>query len=295
MGRIAVLVIGLVGVFLWYGFVTMDLGKRPQDTPSATEPAQPRARVVEAVEFAPPAGPAASRAPGAHHVKEVGQKGARSSTTASADRNEVPMGRLRVAEMLLLVARSHVARRVYAAWGSVVDLQALRAADVDLVDRALAQWGFRLRSAIVRHRFREPKRYGLERPPAASITERRRALTVETLAIFLKTFTAPMTVDIHSRQRGDWKPGDLVLIAAQSTNRASMVAVVSDRIDAEGVPLIITMDPTDRVALENHSLANYHLRAHFRMTAAHLVSASRQLGLPFDSEGRQGGLRPGAG
>jgi hypothetical protein len=186
--------------------------------------------------------------------------------------------------MLLLIARSHVARRVYAAWGSVVDLQALRAADVDLVDRALAQWGFQLRSAIVRHRFREPKRYGLKRPPAASIT-----------AIFLKTFTAPMTVDIHSRKRGDWRPGDLVLIAVQPSNRASMVAVLSDRIDSEGVPLIITMDPTDRVALEKHSLANYHLRAHFRMTAAHLASASRQLGLPFGSEGRPGGLRPGAG
>lgn len=249
-GRVAVLSTIALAVFLWHGLLRGDL-----DVQDGPPPEQPDTAAVAQAAPAP--------------VPE-----AVSATARQARAAPPPVWRA-----LLDVARDHVARRVYAAWGSVMDLDAMRGADVDMIERGLATLDFPLRAAIVRHRFREPKRYELETPPPATLAERRRALTPDNLRAFLEVFAEALPTDVTVDLAGNWAPGDIIMFSTSPAGRPLMVGVVSDKADEDGVELLITLDPRDHVALEAHSLADYHLRHHYRLTRAHLQSCSRLLEL----------------
>ena len=253
-GRVAVLGVIALAVFLWHGLLGDDL----KSGPVVVAPAKPAVSVATT----PPAVP-----PPQHVTATVAVV-----TPASQEQT--------VGGALLDVARGHVARRVYAAWGSVMDLEAMRGADVDMLERGLARLEFPLRAAVVRHRFQEPKRYGLKRQPPATLAERRRALTPENLQVFLDVFASPLPVEIATGNAGDWSGGDIVLFTNSASERPLMAGVVSDRKDEDGVALVITLEPRDQVALEPHSLADYRLRHHYRLSRSHLERCSKQLELP---------------
>ena len=253
-GRVAVLSTIALAVFLWHGLLRGDLD--PQAASVAAPPPPAATALAQTT-------PSALSAP-------------QSATLTGQQAKASPRP---VWRALLDVARDHVSRRVYAAWGSVMDLQAMRGADVDMIERGLAAVEFPLRAAVVRHRFREPKRYALERPPPATLAERRRALTPDNLRAFLDVFAEVLPTDGGVDLPGGWAPGDIVMFSTSPSGRPLMAGVVSDKQDEDGVALLITLDPRDHVALEAHSLADYHLRQHYRLTHKHLDSCSRRLEL----------------
>jgi len=182
-----------------------------------------------------------------------------------------------VSHALLSAARDHVARRVHAAWGSVPDLDAVKGADVDLVERGLHVAGFPLREALIRHRFREPRRYGLRRRPQATEANRKRALTTANLRVFLDRFAEQLPARWDGVSGDSYLGGDLVLVARQPKRGGGkrsrgrrMFAVVSDRTDANGVSLLFTLDPREGEARERHSLSRYDVLRHYRVSLTEL-------------------------
>ena len=70
--------------------------------------------------------------------------------------------------------------------------------------------------------------------------------------------------------------GDIVFLQRR-TGRA-WPAIVSDVLDADGQPLVITLDPVDRVAREQ-PLAGFAFRHGFRLGAAELARIRTTLGM----------------
>lgn len=163
-----------------------------------------------------------------------------------------------VARALLAAGRDHLARKVSATIQPEDDARANRGAAIDLIDRGLAGQ-LSLRQALPRHRALAPQRYGLRERPSASSDERRRALTAENLAIFLTTFAQQL-----DGQRDNLEAGDILLLERRHGVRRLLPGLVSDTVDSDGVPQVITLDPADRVAKEQ-PLAVYALRGHFRL------------------------------
>ncbi|HAN31815.1 MAG TPA: hypothetical protein DCQ06_09485, partial [Myxococcales bacterium] len=93
------------------------------------------------------------------------QAAATPQVTTRKGRGKVSVRPVSVGQVMLRVAKDHVARRVIATVGSVPDLEAMKGADVDMVERALHAAHFELRDAIIRHRFRAFRTYGLRKRP----------------------------------------------------------------------------------------------------------------------------------
>ena len=267
--RLAALILIIAAGWLWIHWIGDDL--------DSTAGGDDREMAIAAPAAITPAGPAAALAPGAAQriVGAVPTKGAKAASGHVA-------GRDLVAHALLSTAKDHVARRVHATWGSVADLESLHGSHIDLIERALAQVGFPLRSAVVRHRFREPRRFGLSRRPPATTEERRRALTVETLKVFLDAFATRLESQVAAG--GDnFAAGDLVVVTRRALAGREIFAVVSDRTDDRGVSLLVTLDPIDRHARETHPLDDYEIGSHYRLKRAHLAAARSRLDMPRDS------------
>ncbi|MCO4762264.1 MAG: DUF1287 domain-containing protein, partial [Myxococcales bacterium] len=160
-----------------------------------------------------------------------------------------------VSYALLSAARDHVARRVHAAWGSVPDLEAVKGADVDLIDRGLHLAGFPLREALIRHRFKEPRRYGSRYRPQATEANRKRALTTKTLRVFLDRFAEALPTQWDVASEDSFQAGDIVLVELKNRRirrKRKMFAVLSDRTDGNGISLLITLDPREGEARERN-------------------------------------------
>lgn len=272
--------ISLIALFvcavLWHVVATGGLAIPAEVVVFGQRWAVPAALLPEAVRPAPqvaasslqPAAPAPAPVPGAIRAEP-----------------SPPEHRPTVAEALLALGRDHVARRVYAAWGSVSDRDALRGAGVDLVERGLATVDFPLRTALLRHRAREPQRYGLQVPPPVNSNERRDVLTPDNLQVFLQAFAEEVPLDpVTGAEPAIWQGGDICLFSPSPSGRPLMVALVSDRVDDDGGALLLTLDPRDQVALEAHTIADYYLQGHFRLDAAALERCRRRLELPSLSE-----------
>ncbi len=165
-----------------------------------------------------------------------------------------------VAQALLSGARDQLARKVAPVLIAVDDPHAAKASAFDLVDRGLSDL-LPLRTALLRHRQREPQRYGLNSRPLNSADDRRRALTGENLGIFLTAFATQLG------EQAPLEAGDVVLVTRNSGK--IMPAVVSDAVDDNGAPLVITLDPFDRAAREQ-GLGNYTVKQRFRLRNADL-------------------------
>lgn len=186
-----------------------------------------------------------------------------------------------VRRALLGTSRDHVARGVFATRGSVPDLRAIKGSSVDLVERALDVVDFPLRAALLAHRGREPRRYGLRTRPGAA-DDAARVLDVANLAVFLDAFAEK----VEGIGDVDLQPGDLLLF--QRRRGASQFAVVSDRTDARGVTLLYTLDPADRVARDRRPRDDVTIERHWRLDATRLQDARRLLGLPRAARGAAG-------
>ena len=183
-----------------------------------------------------------------------------------------------VAQALLAAGRDHLARKVSASSLPVDDSRANKGSGMDLIDRGLERI-LSLRQALPRHRARAPQLYGLREKQPLTADERRRALTAENLQIFLGAFAQQL-----DGAHDNLEAGDIVLVERKHGAKRLMPAVVSDVVDGEGVPLIITMDPVDRVAREQ-PLVTYALQAHFRLHLAEIERMRVSLDMPAQQPG----------
>ncbi len=179
-----------------------------------------------------------------------------------------------VAQALLAAGRDHLARKVSACALPVDDSRANKGSGIDLVDRGLERI-LSLRQALPRHRARAPQLYGLREKPTPTADERRRALTAENLQIFLMAFAQHL-----DGTRENLEAGDIVLLERKHGAKRLMPAIVSDVVDNDGVPLVITMDPVDRVAREQ-VLSTYAVEGHYRLRMAEIERIRQSLELPL--------------
>ena len=185
-----------------------------------------------------------------------------------------------VSEVLLRVARDHVARRVVATIGSVPDLSSAKGADVDMIERALHASHFPLREAIIHHRFAAFRDYGLRRRPQPGSAMRKRVLTKRALVVFLDVYAQRLGLDWEVTGDRGFMPGDIVYVARPRGKREfKQFAVVSDRTDERGVSLLLTLDVRDRVAAEKHPLSRFRILRHYRLEKADLVHVGSDLGM----------------
>ncbi len=183
-----------------------------------------------------------------------------------------------VAQALLAAGRDHLARKVAASSLPVEDSRANKGSGIDLIDRGLERI-LSLRQALPRHRARAPQLYGLRDKPAITGDEQRRALTAENLQVFLTTFA--QTLD---GTRENLEAGDIVLLERKRGVRRLLPAVVSDVVDNDGMPMVITLDPVDRVAREQ-ALTPYALVGHFRLHRAEVERLRASLEMPSQAVG----------
>ncbi|MCO4760454.1 MAG: DUF1287 domain-containing protein [Myxococcales bacterium] len=186
-----------------------------------------------------------------------------------------------VARALLAAARDHVARGVVPTVGSVPDLNAVKGSGTDLLERALHQVNFPLRMAVLLHRYRDPKAYGLRNRPHASEGERRRALSGRNTSIFLSRFAKSLPTEWRIDAADSYLPGDLVVLTNKGKKqRRQMLAIVGERTDNRGVSLLYTLDPRDAKARSNRSLADYAVLHHYRLHRAEIDRIRAVLPLP---------------
>ncbi len=179
-----------------------------------------------------------------------------------------------VAQQLLATARDHLGRKVTPTTYSVDDPRANSGSHLDLLERALAS-DLSLKSALVRHRTRNPQAYGLASKPAPTLDERRRTWTTANLVVFLDTFAEKVAVE----PAGSFEAGDIVVVQRKRGSQRQLTAVVSDVADDAGNPEILVLDPADPAPRELPIRGNYTLLNHFRLTAAHLEHIRQALDL----------------
>lgn len=264
---------GLVVVGAWQ--VQRELRADPEP-PVAVEPAH---------HF--PAGPARQQAPVptrpvvATAAASVVPSAAADSASVSASAEDHPQDPERnpVRAALLRAAQDCVARRVVPVWASVRDDQSLRAGDVDLLARGLSLAGFPLDEAMIRHQAREPRKYA-KISEARTRVALRRVRTTANVGVFLDAFAERLPIAAKPEDAPHWQPGDIVVVKPSRHRAKLMIAIVSARTDDDGVSLLLTLDPADKVARDVHTLDDYPIRHHFRLTRGLLDRARNKLGMP---------------
>ena len=179
-----------------------------------------------------------------------------------------------VAQLLLSAARDHLARKVTPTSYSVEDPRANSGSHLDLLERALAG-NLSLKSALVRHRARNPQAYGLASKPAPTLDERRRTWTTDNLVVFLDTFAEKL----GNEPAHVFEAGDIVIVQRKRGSPRSLAAVVSDVADDAGNPQMIVLDPADRTPRELPIRPTYTIMQHFRLTSVHLDHMRQALDL----------------
>lgn len=177
-----------------------------------------------------------------------------------------------VARSLLAAARDHLARKVTPTSYPVDDLRANSGSHVDLLERGLADH-LPIKAALVRHRSRQPAAYGLSAKPVASSDERRRALTCDSVAVFLQTFAEPVGEGLAELEAGD------ILIVQRLRGARRLTAVVTDMTDEHGNPQAVVMDPAEHAPREMTVGRGYKVLHRFRLHASHAERARMLLDL----------------
>ncbi len=256
-------ILGICGIFagagwLWINVIGKDLDNGAHIHVKHADEATPVAVATEPTVFvgklgALPGGPAAAILPG------------KLSNSNGLDP---------VAHALLSAARDQLARKVEATTALSEDPRAIKGNSVDLLDRGLGDL-LPLRAALLRHRTRDPRLYGLAQKPTHTLDERHRALTIENVAIFLKSLAQSLDVTVDSLETGD-----LVLLERRHGQRRLILGVVTDVVDQANQAQVVTLDPADRMAREQNPLRNYEIRQHFRLHAADVSRIRLLLDLP---------------
>lgn len=180
-----------------------------------------------------------------------------------------------VAQALLLAARDAVRAKVSPVWHLVDDGKSQNASRTashfDLLDRALFEH-ISLRSALLRHRVRQPERYGLRDKPPTTMEERRKALTTPNLLTLLGSF-ADRVQPADGLQAGD------IAVLERKKGRKVLTAIVSDVVGAGDKPLVLVLDPAYREARELPMEAEYRVLQVLRLHATHVQRMRDQLDL----------------
>lgn len=244
---------------MWVNVIGKDLGHGAHIHVKHADEADPAVATAEAPAVAGkltavPGGPAAAILPGKH------------SNSNGLDP---------VAHALLSAARDQLARKVEATSALSEDPRAIKGNSLDLLDRGLGDL-LPLRAALLRHRARDPHVYGLAQKPAATQDERRRALTIENAAIFLKSLAQSLDISVDSLETGD-----LVLLERRHGQKRMILGVVTDVVDQANQAQVVTLDPADKMAKEQNPLKNYDIRQHFRLHAVDVSKIRLLLDLPL--------------
>lgn len=283
--RLALFVALVAGAWLWVVEIGGDLaGGRYLGTTQPGQESLPAAVIgtpgaASAATVATEAGSTAAAHAG---TKAGGPAEAALPVARAALTGDAPMDPTRRA--LIAAARDAIARGVRPTRGSVPDLRALRGNSADLVERALDQVAFPLRAALIAHRVREPRRYGLVGRAGAGDIDPNRVLDVETLTVFLDTFAERIDAADDSR----WRAGDLVLVADRKHHGATTFAIVGEQTDLQGVSLLFTMDSRDGRARADRSASEFEARSAWRLSRARLDEARRTLGVAPQPRGSAG-------
>ena len=241
-----------VGGYLWVTEIGSDLQRADY---------QPGARPPMVVAGLAPGGPAPAKLP--------------KSKLPALD--ELPVrGSDDVQQILLKTARDHEARRVIPTIGPVMSLNAVKGNSADLLERAFANLDFRLRTALILHRFRSPRAYGLSKRPQATELERRRALSLSNLQVFFERFAQQLPREYRVDGPDTYRAGDVVLVRTGVKGRRHF-AIVGDKTSDSGVRCLFTLDPRDRHARSDRPLSDYSVIAHFRFGDRELRAVRRAL------------------
>ena len=155
-------------------------------------------------------------------------------------------------------------------WG---DLPEHLAASPDVAIRCLRAVGLDLQQMIHQDRVRHPRRYPLHlwasTRPDKAIDHRRLA----NLYTFLKAFGDREGVSAEDPQRlAAFHPGDLVFWTTASGGEfPGLVGIVLDRRNAEGVPLVATLFPDDKVVTDAHHLTDWPITGHVHVLPERLL------------------------
>ena len=157
-------------------------------------------------------------------------------------------------------------------WG---DLSDYLGASPDLIVRCLRSVGLDLQQLVHIDRSKHPRRYPLhlwaKSRPDRSIDHRRLA----NLHVFVRTFTEVLpTVADTAEKRTKFLPGDLVFwTSASGGEHPTLAGIVLDRRDAEGVPFVTTLVPSERIMTDTHRLLDWPISGHFRVRPGDLLEA----------------------
>jgi hypothetical protein len=165
-----------------------------------------------------------------------------------------------VAQALLHGARDAVSRKLSPVWHLVEDSKATSASHFDLLDRSLSEH-IPLRNALLRHRIRQPERYGLKDRPPTTLEERRRALTTPNLLTLLSYFSERVEL-ASGLQAGD------IAVLERKKGRKVLTGIVSDVVGAGDKPLVLVLDPAFREAKEVAMDGDYRLLQVLRLHSA---------------------------
>ena len=176
-----------------------------------------------------------------------------------------------VAIALLSAARDHLARKVAPAVYSVEDLRANAGNHCDLIERGLDGL-LPLRTALVRHRARNPQLYGLAAKPALTLDERKRAWNGDNVEVFLRAFAV-------LRPQNEPEAGDIAVLVRTKGPPRKLLAVVTDVTDDAGHAQFIVLDPADKAAREVSTKAGYQVQAVYTLGQAQVTKIRQVLDL----------------
>lgn len=167
-----------------------------------------------------------------------------------------------VAARIVAAARAQIGTRYDAAYLPMAfpggDVPVAQGACTDVVIRALRAAGVDLQLLIHRDisaRFAHyPKMWGLS-APNPNIDHRR----VPNQIVFLKRFGRELTRQVDQSTLKQWQPGDIVYW--RSGPQRWHTGILSDRVDAAGVPLVIH---NGSVCIEDNCLTRWPIIGHFR-------------------------------
>lgn len=263
-GAVVLAALGALGVHLGWNVIGRDLGaathigKGHQDEDGkATLPPTALANAAAAPALGP-AGPALV-APAVPAAVAAGLGG---PSAGLAGRGRAESRTDPVARSLLAAARDHLARKVTPTSYPVDDLRANSGSHVDLLERGLADH-LPIKTALVRHRSRQPAAYGLTAKPTPSADERRRALTCDSVVVFLQTFAEPVDDGPAELEAGD------ILVLQRLRGARRLTAVVTDVADEHGNPQAVVMDPAEHAPREVAVGKGYKVLHRFRLRSTH--------------------------
>lgn len=134
----------------------------------------------------------------------------------------------------------------------------------DLVVRAFRHAGYDLQSLLHEDRVAHPEAYPTRiwnnKQPDKNIDHRR----CQNLAVWFRQFTQSLTTETHGKVGKEWQAGDVVFFVRSGKEHPWHVAIISDKHDDDGMPLVIDSFPPN--TSETHRLDAFGpIHSHFRL------------------------------